>query len=94
MWKRLFGRREDEPTAARHRTVLSALGLPVAYRGAELPELVETMRGDKKARAGTLRFVVLDGLAQPGRLEGPDPELLAGAFAAVAGAGADAGAGA
>ena len=29
------------------------------------------MRGDKKARAGTLRFVVLDGLAKPGRLEGP-----------------------
>ena len=45
------------------------------------------MRGDKKARGGRLRFVVLDGLAQPARLEGPEPELLATAFAAIATAG-------
>jgi hypothetical protein len=32
-----------------------------------------------------LRFVVLDELAKPGRLEDPDPELLAAAYAAVAG---------
>jgi 3-dehydroquinate synthase len=44
------------------------------------------MRNDKKTRSGVLRFVVLDGLAQPGRLEDPDPELLAEAYAAVAGA--------
>ena len=30
-----------------------------------------------------LRFVVLDGLAKPGRLEGPDPALLAAAYAEV-----------
>ena len=35
-------------------------------------------------RAGVLRFVVLDGLAKPGRLEGPDPSLLAAAYAEVA----------
>jgi len=29
------------------------------------------------ARQSLLRFVVLDGLAKPGRLEGPDPSLLA-----------------
>ncbi|HEY5857462.1 MAG TPA: 3-dehydroquinate synthase, partial [Aldersonia sp.] len=34
--------------------------------------------------AGMLRFVVLDGLAKPGRLEGPDPALLAAAYSAVA----------
>ena len=38
----------------------------------------------KKTRAGVLRFVVLDGLAKPGRLEGPDPSLLAAAYAEVA----------
>jgi 3-dehydroquinate synthase len=32
-----------------------------------------------------LRFVVLDGLAKPGRLEDPAPALLTGAYAAVAG---------
>ena len=68
--------RLDDATADRHRAVLDAIGLPVSYPDGVLEELVETMRGDKKARSGTLRFVVLDGLAEPGRLEGPDPELL------------------
>jgi 3-dehydroquinate synthase len=77
--------RLDAATTARHRAVLDALGLPVGYAPDALPELVESMRGDKKARAGTLRFVVLDGLARPGRLEGPPPELLERAYAAVAG---------
>jgi 3-dehydroquinate synthase len=75
--------RLDDATADRHRAVLSSLGLPVSYAADALPELVESMRGDKKARAGTLRFVVLDGLAKPGRLEGPEPELLERAYAAV-----------
>jgi 3-dehydroquinate synthase len=75
--------RLDDATADRHRAVLSSLGLPVSYAADALPELVESMRGDKKARAGTLRFVVLDGLAKPGRLEGPAPELMERAYAAV-----------
>jgi 3-dehydroquinate synthase len=41
------------------------------------------MRGDKKTRAGVLRFVVLDGLAKPSRLADPDPGLLAAAYAAI-----------
>src|SRR5205085_4748154 len=61
---RLAGRLDDA-TARRHRDVLAALGLPVTYAADALPELVGSMRGDKKARAGTLRFVVLDGLARP-----------------------------
>jgi len=44
------------------------------------------MRNDRQSRLGVLRFVVLDGLAKPGRLEDPDPALLAEAYAAVAGA--------
>jgi 3-dehydroquinate synthase len=75
--------RLDAETAARHRAILQSVGLPVAYEAGALPELVETMRGDKKSRAGMLRFVVLDGLAAPGRLEGPAPELLEKAYAAV-----------
>jgi 3-dehydroquinate synthase len=75
--------RLDGATADRHRAVLSSLGLPTAYVEGVLPELVESMRGDKKARAGTLRFVVLDGLAKPGRLEAPEPALLERAYAAV-----------
>jgi len=80
---RLAGRLDDA-TTERHRTILSSLGLPVTYDADALPQLLEAMVGDKKTRAGVLRFVVLDGLAKPGRLEGPDPALLAAAYAEVA----------
>ncbi|PRW65176.1 3-dehydroquinate synthase [Actinopolyspora mortivallis] len=80
---RLAGRLDDE-TADRHRGVLDALGLPTSYDPDALNELLELMKVDKKTRSGTLRFVVLDGLAKPGRLEGPDPSLLAAAYSALA----------
>ena len=80
---RLAGRLDDA-TAERHASVLELLGLPTTYDAGALPQLLETMRGDKKTRSGVLRFVVLDGLAKPGRLEGPDPALLAAAYSAVA----------
>jgi 3-dehydroquinate synthase len=80
---RLTGRL-DNATAARHRAVLESVGLPTRYDAAALPELIDSMRGDKKTRSGVLRFVVLDGLAKPGRLEGPGEALLDAAYAAVA----------
>jgi 3-dehydroquinate synthase len=81
---RLAGRLDDA-TAERHRTILASLGLPVSYEADALPQLLEYMAGDKKARAGVLRFVVLDGLAKPGRLAGPDPSLLAAAYGGLVG---------
>jgi 3-dehydroquinate synthase len=80
---RLSGRLDDA-TAARHRSVLTRLGLPTAYDAGAWPELLAAMRVDKKARADTLRFVVLDGLAQPALLAGPDEALLEHAYAEVA----------
>lgn len=79
---RLAGRLDDG-CVQRHRDVLVSLGLPVTYDPDALPELLKYMAGDKKTRSGTLRFVVLDDLAKPGRLEGPDPALLAAAYAEV-----------
>ncbi len=79
--------RLDDGTADRHLTVLHSLGLPTTYDPDALPELVRIMGSDKKTRAGTLRFVVLDGLGRPGRLVGPDPALLAAAYSVVAGQG-------
>ncbi|OBF85494.1 3-dehydroquinate synthase [Mycobacterium sp. 852002-51163_SCH5372311] len=79
---RLAGRLDDA-TAERHRNILASLGLPTSYDAGALPELLEYMAGDKKSRAGVLRFVVLDGLAKPGRLAGPDPALLAAAYAGL-----------
>ncbi|MGB3697763.1 MAG: 3-dehydroquinate synthase [Gordonia sp. (in: high G+C Gram-positive bacteria)] len=83
---RLAGRLDDE-TADRHRRILELVGLPTGYDEAAFNELLQTMAGDKKNRSGMLRFVILDGLAKPGRLEGPDPTLLAAAYSAVAAAG-------
>ena len=75
--------RLDDATAARHRVVLAAVGLPTRYRGGSWPQLREVMAVDKKTRAAKLRLVVLDGLARPGILADPDEELLERAFAEV-----------
>lgn len=79
---RLSGRL-DESTAARHRRVLELLGLPTAYEKAAWPELRAAMSVDKKTRADTLRFVVLDGLAAPGIMVAPDENVLLRAYAEV-----------
>lgn len=79
---RLAGRLDDD-VVARHRAVLTSLGLPVSYRGDRWDQLLAAMRRDKKTRGDLLRFVVLEGVARPTRLEGPDPTLLAAAYAEV-----------
>ncbi|NLG55052.1 MAG: 3-dehydroquinate synthase, partial [Rhodococcus sp.] len=79
---RLAGRLDDA-TADRHRTILEAVGLPTTYDADAFSALLDGMQTDKKNRSGMLRFVVLDGLAKPGRLEGPDPSLLAAAYSAI-----------
>jgi 3-dehydroquinate synthase len=75
--------RLDDAVVDRHRAVLGLLGLPLSYRGDRWPQLLDAMRRDKKTRGDMLRFVVLDGLARPSRLEGPDPALLQAAYAEV-----------
>jgi 3-dehydroquinate synthase len=79
---RLAGRL-DEATADRHRAVLELVGLPTSYSGASWTELHEAMKLDKKSRGNQLRFVVLDGLARPAVLTGPDPALLTAAYAEI-----------
>ncbi|MFS0704179.1 3-dehydroquinate synthase [Cellulomonas sp. 179-A 9B4 NHS] len=79
---RLAGRLDDD-VVARHRSVLTALGLPVTYRGDRWEQLMAAMRRDKKTRGDLLRFVVLEDVGRPVRLEGPDPTLLAAAYAEI-----------
>jgi 3-dehydroquinate synthase len=79
---RLAGRLDDA-TADRHRAVLGSVGLPLTYRGDQWPRLLETMKLDKKSRGDLLRFIVLDGLAKPTVLEGPDPAVLLAAYGEV-----------
>ncbi|MFJ1734037.1 3-dehydroquinate synthase [Streptomyces sp. NPDC088254] len=79
---RLAGRLDDA-TADRHRTVLESVGLPLHYRYDQWPKLLEAMKVDKKSRGNLLRFIVLDGLAKPTVLEGPDPAILLAAYGEV-----------
>ncbi|MDN5791409.1 MAG: 3-dehydroquinate synthase, partial [Micrococcales bacterium] len=74
---------EGDALVARHREILSAVGLPVTYRADRWPRLLTAMRRDKKTRGSVLRFVVLDGLARPARLVGPSEELLSAAYGLV-----------
>jgi 3-dehydroquinate synthase len=79
---RLAGRL-DASVVARHRSVLTGLGLPTTYVAGRWTELHDAMRMDKKSRGDRLRFVVLDDVARPGVLESPDPALLEAAYAEV-----------
>ena len=64
--------------------MLERVGLPTTYSGHTFEEVVAVMAVDKKSRGRTLRFVVLDDLAQPRTLAGPSEEHLRAAYAALA----------
>ncbi len=78
---RLAGRLSDSVVDL-HREVLSSVGLPITYDGS-FPALLDAMRRDKKTRGDTLRFVILSAVGHPEMLIGPDPALVAAAFAQV-----------
>ena len=50
----------DEDFVARQRACLEAYGLPVAWPEIPVDATLDAMRHDKKARGGTLKFVVAD----------------------------------
>lgn len=76
---RLAGRLGDEEVE-RHRRILSLLGLPLGYPAGRWSSLLAVMKRDKKARGSLLRFVILDGIAKPTILAGPDESLLFAAY--------------
>lgn len=76
---RLAGRLSDE-VVDRHRSILTSLGLPISYPVGRWQTLLATMQRDKKARAGMLRFIVLDDVAKPTVLTGPEASLLFAAY--------------
>jgi 3-dehydroquinate synthase len=79
---RLTGTLSDDEVA-RHRSILTGLGLPTQYHAGRWDPLMNAMRRDKKTRGSLLRFVVLDGIGHPIRLEGPDPVVLRAAYDAI-----------
>ncbi|CAN5183991.1 3-dehydroquinate synthase [soil metagenome] len=76
---RLTGRLSDE-VVDRHRSILESLQLPTGYPAARWATLLSVMKRDKKARGSMLRFIVLDDLAKPTTLTGPDESLLFAAY--------------
>ncbi len=71
--------RRPAPRGARPRS-----GCPPPTAPTPSPQLLESMRVDKKARGNRLRFVVLDGLARPVAIDDPDPAVLVAAYSEVA----------
>lgn len=66
-----------------HRHILEMVGLPTSYRPGQWTSLLDAMRRDKKSRGNLLRFVVLDDIGVPTRLEGPPDHVLQAAYAAI-----------
>ena len=76
---RLTGRLSDD-VVDRHRSILTSLQLPISYPAGRWSTLLSVMKRDKKARGSMLRFIVLDDLAKPTVLTGPDESLLFAAY--------------
>ncbi|AXH35943.1 3-dehydroquinate synthase [Humibacter sp. BT305] len=68
----------------RHREILTSLTLPIQYPAGRWNQLLATMQRDKKSRAGMLRFIVLDDIARPTVLQGPETALLFTAYQEIA----------
>ena len=80
---RMAGSLSDE-AVDRHRRILSSLTLPLSYPAGRWPGLLSAMQRDKKARAGMLRFIVLDDIAKPRVLAGVDESVLQFAYQEIA----------
>lgn len=76
---RLSGRLSDA-VVNRHRTILESLQLPTTYPAGRWATVFSVMKRDKKARGELLRFIVLDDIAKPTVLAGPDQSLLFAAY--------------
>ena len=76
----------DAKEVQRHRDLISKLNLPVSYNGHNLSELLAVMAIDKKARGKKLRFVVLEKIGSPTRLESPSEEVISQAWQKVSSA--------
>lgn len=67
----------------RTRRILASLTLPTSYPLGRWKTLLATMQRDKKARAGMLRFIILDDIARPRVLNGTDESMLFAAYQEV-----------
>ena len=73
----------DDAVVDRHRAMLDALGLPTTFRPDAWTQLSDAMQHDKKARAGQVRFVVLEDIGKPIVIDAPDESVLEKVYAEV-----------
>jgi len=66
-----------------HLDILKCLGLPTSYSQSEWPELLASMKLDKKSRGNSLRFVVISEIGKTQRLENPIESALISAYEKV-----------
>ena len=70
---RLAGRLDDDLVDRHRGDPHVASGCRSTYRGDRWPRLLRRDEAGQEDPRALLRFVVLDGLARPNRLEGPTP---------------------
>jgi 3-dehydroquinate synthase len=77
----------DNELVSRHREILSSLNLPISLAkvpgGNNWESLFSAIQLDKKSRGASIRFVVLHGIGNCGRLEGVTEEDLKTAYEKV-----------
>ena len=71
----------DEEMVARHERILTSIGLPTTYQGAQFAQVYEGMTRDKKNREGKIRFVTVPAVGKTGRLEDATIDELQAAYA-------------
>ena len=58
-----------EDVVALHRELIQGMKLPISYKKEVWDELLDLMALDKKAKAGTIRFVAIDAISSCTRIE-------------------------
>ena len=54
----------DTAFVARHRSVLTSIGLPTTHGHSDVAAALDIMGRDKKSRAGVVRFILLSAVGQ------------------------------
>jgi len=69
---------------SQHRALLSQFDLPTTYRRDALPQLLDLMASDKKARGASLRFIGIRDIGEPVWLEEVTADQIATAYERIA----------
>jgi len=68
---------------AQHLAILRGMGLPTSYPHSHWPDLLASMKLDKKSRGNSLRFVVISEIGKTQRLENPNESDMIAAYEKV-----------